>query len=189
MNTMIISAFPGCGKTYLTRNQENLDFSFMGEDVNFTFCDLDSSQYEKTEGWTRRYIDHVIAKVGTVDFIFVSAHDSAREELARRELPYVTVMPDCSEWMSEKEHQLIKQQWFGRFILRDNSHIKDVPKWLHSMYDNWDSWTSRESVYAYNPAAAFLLEADQYIPDVIIYLYWRKESYPAIYCLKAKDIV
>lgn len=36
--TMIISAFPACGKTYLYENQDTLNFKYLGENLKFTFC-------------------------------------------------------------------------------------------------------------------------------------------------------
>lgn len=42
MNTMIISAFPACGKTYLYERQNKLKFTYFGEKKSFTFCDSDS---------------------------------------------------------------------------------------------------------------------------------------------------
>lgn len=53
MRTMIISAFPACGKTYLYRNQDQLEFEFLGEKRKFSFLDSDSSHYEKHDGWER----------------------------------------------------------------------------------------------------------------------------------------
>lgn len=175
--TMIISAFPACGKTYLYENQDTLNFKYLGENQKFTFCDSDSSQYEKCNGWEKQYVDNIEKKLGSIDFLFISQHESVLSELESRHIPFVVISPDNSEWISNMERQFIKQQWFGRFILRDNSHIKDFNSWLNSLKDNYDKWTSIEQITKYNPVSFFLLKENQYISDVIEDLYWKKEHY------------
>lgn len=184
MNTMIISAFPACGKTYLYENQSTLDFKYLGEEKKFTFCDSDSSQYEKTEGWEKRYVDDIELKLGTLDFLFISQHENVLRELNNRDIPFVVISPDNADWVSASDRQLVKQQWFGRFILRDNSHIKDFNSWLSLLKDNYDKWTSVEHITKYNPVSFFLLKENQYISDVIEDLYWKKETYTEHYCHK-----
>lgn len=43
MKTLVISAFPACGKTYLYEHQSVLKFKYHGEEKSFSFCDSDSS--------------------------------------------------------------------------------------------------------------------------------------------------
>lgn len=182
-NTVIVSAFPACGKTYLFRNQDKLLFSYLGEKIHFSFCDSDSSKYEKTEDWIKRYVDDIEKKCGTIDFLFISQHQEVLKELEVRGIPFVVVAPNNSDWISDDERRIIKQQWFGRFILRDNSHIKDFPSWLKLLKDKYDEWTSIESLTKYNPESLVLLNQDQYIKDIIEELYWDKETYTSTYCL------
>lgn len=91
------------------------------------------------------------AKSGKYDFVFVCQTESVIDEMDRQGVPYVIVEPDNIVWYFEtpervKERQLIKQQWFGRFALRDNSHIKDFPKWLEHMKDIYDERTSLDFI-------------------------------------------
>lgn len=58
---------------------------------------------------------------------------------------------------------IIKQQWFGRFILRDNSHISNFESWLELLKNNYDEWTSVENLTKYNPVSFFLLKENEYI--------------------------
>ena len=177
--TMIISTFPACGKTYLYKNQENIKIHDITGEISPTFCDLDSSAYCKGEDWEKNYIDDIERKIGSVDFILISQHDEVLAELHRREIPFVVVSPDNSEWLSEKERDLIKQQWFGRFLLRDNSHIKNFESWLNHLKINYDNWTSIDSLYKYDPVTVFTLQATEYLSDIIKDLYWKKEHYDA----------
>lgn len=138
--TMVVSVFAGCGKTWLANHQNKYGYSMR---------DSDSSTYEKTAGWEKEYINSFMkeAKSGKYDFIFVCQTESVIDEMDRQKIPYVIVEPDNIVWNEQeskeraKERQIIKQQWFGRFILRDNSHIKNFSKWLNHMKDIYDERT------------------------------------------------
>lgn len=172
--TMIISVFAGCGKTWLANHQDQYGYSIW---------DSDSSTYEKTSGWERKYISSFTeeAKSGKYDFIFVCQTESVIDEMDRQKIPYVIVEPDNIVWNEQeseeraKERQLIKQQWFGRFVLRNNSHIKDFPKWLSHIKDIYDERTGLGFISMHNPISFFVLKQDQYLSDIIDNLYWKKE--------------
>lgn len=172
--TMIISVFAGCGKTWLANHQDQYGYSIR---------DSDSSTYEKTSGWERKYINSFTeeAKSGKYDFIFVCQTESVIDEMDRQKIPYVIVEPDNIVWNEQeseeraKERQLIKQQWFGRFVLRNNSHIKDFPKWLSHIKDIYDERTGLGFISMHNPISFFVLKQDQYLSDIIDNLYWKKE--------------
>ena len=182
MHTMIISAFPACGKTYLQQNQDILSIRCLGEEKKLTFCDSESSRYKKKEGWEKEYVADIEKKLGTIDFLFISQHEGVLQELNRRGIPFVVVAPNNASWTHDSERQLIKQQWFGRFVLRDNSHIKDFNDWLERLKAHYDEWTSVEHLEKYKPVSFFLLKADEYLSDIITDLYWKKETYTEKYC-------
>lgn len=175
--TMIISAFPACGKTYLFREQNNIEFETGNGTKRLTFSDSDSSKFNNGGNWYGAYVDYIESLIGTVDFIFVSQHDEVLEELSSRNIPFVVVVPMNTPWMDEKQRKLVKNQWFGRFLLRDNSHIHDVNKWMKSLMDNYDKWTSIDSLTKYNPVSFFLLNEDEYLSDIIPNLYFKKENF------------
>lgn len=97
-DTIIISAFPACGKTWCVNNLHD----------KFDMSDSDSSNfswvYKKTEDGTtvkernpdfpNNYIDHIKSLIGEKDFIFVSSHDVVRNALKENELLYFLVYPD-----------------------------------------------------------------------------------------------
>lgn len=178
-NTMIISAFPGCGKTYLYEHQNELGFNGYrkyGKYKRLTFCDLESSQYEKREGWEMMYVDDIEKKVGIVDFILISQHENILAELQSRNMPFVVVAPANSGWLSEREKNLIKQQWIGRFILRDNKHVIDFESWLEVLKANYDKWTSPAHLDKYDPVVCYGLKQNEYLLDLINLLYCEKEE-------------
>ena len=164
--TMVVSVFAGCGKTWLANHQNKYGYSMR---------DSDSSTYEKTAGWEKEYINSFMkeAKSGKYDFIFVCQTESVIDEMDRQKIPYVIVEPDNIVWNEQeskeraKERQIIKQQWFGRFILRDNSHIKNFSKWLNHMKDIYDERTGLGFIVKHNPVSFFVLKQNQYLSDIM----------------------
>ena len=185
---MVVSAFPACGKTYLYENQDDLLFSYLGESIKFTFLDSDSSKYKKHEGWEKEYVDDLEKKLGTADFLFICQYPEVLAELEKRNIPFVVVAPDNSEWISIQERRCIKQQWFGMFVLRDNNHIKDFNKWVSDLKENYDMWTTVEWLTKYNPVSFFLLKQDEYLSSIIEDLYWKKERYACYTVFKCNDV-
>lgn len=160
MDTKIISAFPGCGKTYLYENQVQLGLSV---------SDSDSSKYDKVVNWEVAYVDDVLRKMKDYDFVFISQHSTVLSELDKRGVSFYCVVPNNSFSISDSERQLIKQQWFGRFLLRDNSFIKSgFQNWLDVLLKNYDTWTNPDNFSHYkNCKEVFLLNQDEYLVDVI----------------------
>lgn len=174
--TLIISAFPGCGKTFLYRNQDKIPVKFNGIDIRCTFCDSDSSKFSKHNGWEKEYVDSIEDKIGILDFIFISQHDLVLAELERRNIPFISVAPDNSLDLSIKARSLIRQDWFNRLIYRDNSHIKDYASWINLIKTKYDEWTSDEALNKYHPVEVIKLGYHQYISDIIDRLYYDKET-------------
>lgn len=174
--TLIVSVFAGCGKTWLTKHQDQF---------NYTMRDSDSSTYEKAKGWEKEYISDFMkaAKSGKYDFVFVCQTESVIDEMDKQGIPYVIVEPDNIVWNEYEakeralERQLIKQQWFGRFVLRDNSHIKDFEKWLNHIKEIYDERTGLDFINKHKQLSFFTLSQNQYLSDIIDDLYWRKEHY------------
>ena len=172
--TLIVSVFAGCGKTWLTQHQEQ---------YGYVICDSDSSSYKKVNGWETHYVVDILKKVksGLYDFVFVCQTESVIAEMDRQGIPYVIVEPDNIIWNDSelpertKERQLIKQQWFGRFALRDNSHIKDFSKWIEHIEEIYDERTSLDFINKHHQLSFFTLNQNQYLSDIIDDLYWKKE--------------
>lgn len=177
LKTMIISAYAGVGKSWLARHCGELSGRY-----EFMCLDMDSSSYSKSDpSWTRRYIADILDNVGKYDFIFVSLRREVRNELHENDIPFITVAPDNSDFISERERALTKQQWFGRFLLRDNGHIKDFGAWLEQQADGYDRTMDLDNLTAYGAVTFFLLRHDQYLSDIIADLYEKKEHYPDTY--------
>lgn len=171
--TMIVSAFTGCGKTFLAK----------GKNCKYVVKDSDSSTYVKDSGWADCYVSNVMeyAKTGKYDFIFICMSEAVLKVLCKRGIPYVIVEPDNIVWNEyetperKKERQLIKQQWFGRLCLRDNSFIKDFTSWFSHIKEIYDERTSLQTIDKYKPVSFFCLNQNEYLSDIIDDLYWKKE--------------
>lgn len=174
--TLIVSVFAGCGKTWLSTHQERF---------GYTMRDSDSSAYEKSKGWEKRYISNIIeqARTGRYDFIFVCQTESVLNEMDANGIPYIIVEPDNIKWGEaelperKKQRQLIKQQWMGRLVLRDNSHIKDFNKWFDHIKEIYDERTGLDFINKHNQISFFVLNQNEYLSDIIDDLYWKKEHY------------
>lgn len=127
--TMIISAFPGCGKTYF---YENFKDKFKGG-----ILDSDSSEFSwikdkdgnntnvRNPDFPNNYIQHIKDNSGKVDIIFVSSHEVVRNTLRENNIKYILVYPDKS----------LKEEWIERFKNRG-----DNDKFINFISSNWDNF-------------------------------------------------
>jgi hypothetical protein len=79
---VIISAFPGCGKTETTYKLKN----------DYKILDLDSSNFDKKD-FPKNYISTILENIDKYDIIFVSTHDKVRSELYKNNIEYFLFYP------------------------------------------------------------------------------------------------
>lgn len=117
--TIIISAFPGVGKSYLFRNSK------------LSVLDSDSSNYSwvskgvRNSDFPNNYINHIKDNIGVADVILISSHKIVRDALVENGIDFTLVYPS-------KE---CKDEYLERYKSRgsDNGFI--------SMIDsNWDEF-------------------------------------------------
>ena len=97
-DTIIISAFPACGKTWCVENlKDKFDMSD-SDSSNFSWVDNITENgtlvRERNPEFPKNYIDHIKSLIGEKDFIFVSSHDVVRNALKENGLSYFLVYPD-----------------------------------------------------------------------------------------------
>jgi hypothetical protein len=86
--TLVVSGFPGIGKSYLYKLNEKM-----------IILDSDSSEFSWIEEGVRHpdfpnnYMEHIKSNIGKVDNIFVSSHDIVRRELEANGINYLLVYP------------------------------------------------------------------------------------------------
>jgi hypothetical protein len=122
VETMIVSAFPGCGKSYcVTHNTTGLSMH-----------DSDSSKYHKkidTGSWPKDYLDHIIDLKDSqrYEIIFVSCHKEVREALYEENIPYVLVYPSLKSL----------EAYSSRYLERGNSN-----EFIELLKKNWADWVN-----------------------------------------------
>lgn len=133
-NTIVISAFPCCGKSTATESLK--DF--------YSFADSDSSLFsweDKEKGlrnpdFPKNYIEHIKSLMGEKDVVFVSTHKEVREALEKEDIPYVLVYPENSP-----ENKLL---WTNRMKHRGNDE-----KFISFIVDNWDAMIDDMAIESY----------------------------------------
>lgn len=127
MNTLVISAFPCCGKTYAFEHRQD----------RYKILDSDSSQFswlkdtdgnntkERNPDFPNNYIKHIKENIGKVDVIFVSSHLAVREAMENARINFVTFYP--------KQNML--NEWVGRMYRRGSS-----PDFIDFQIKNWDKF-------------------------------------------------
>lgn len=99
--TKIVSAFPGCGKSYIFTNYNDKYYN----GIKYKFLDSDSSNFswietehgkERNPNFPDNYIEHIKNNIGKVDVIFVSSHKEVREALLDAKIPFYMVYPDIT---------------------------------------------------------------------------------------------
>ncbi len=144
MITKIISAFPGTGKSFYSKNNSNI-------------LDSDSSQFSWSSPGVRHpdfptnYINHIKENIGKADIIFVSSHDVVREALEYAKLKYFLVYPNSE----------LKEEYLTRFKERGS------PKsFISFINNNWDKFM-HELLVENGPCVKIKLERNEYISDFI----------------------
>jgi len=129
--TIVVSAFPACGKSYMFNNYN---------DKPFTMLDSDSSQFswvkyengintkERDSDFPNNYIKHIKDNMGKVDVIFVSSHDIVRKALNENKINFFMVYPDKS----------MKEEWIKRFRERGNDE-----NFIAFISNNWDNFIDK----------------------------------------------
>ncbi len=160
MSAIIISCFSGCGKTYLYKVAESTS----------KVIDLDAANYIVQTEWPPNYFNSIISISKIYELILISQHEEILELLSLNKIPFYIVAPNNSNMISDKKGKLIKQQWFGRFFLRDNSHIgknTGIKQWFNLLLANYNKWTPMEHLQKHQPSKIFLLDEDEYLTDII----------------------
>lgn len=151
LKTLIISAFPGCGKSYLA-NTGNNSHIFIDKDNGFLKTNQDFSTYAQ----------EVIELIGHADFIFINQYPEVLEILHSQGYKYIIIAPNNLPYLSSKARKLIKQQWFGRFSLRGNDE-----KWISILKQNYDQWTTLNHLESMHPSKIVLLNENEYLTDIV----------------------
>lgn len=160
---IIISGFPGIGKSYLARQS--------AFDSQLPSCyDCESSDYQwkkdplgiagptRVDNWVEKYVDAIIdlknfgtdrrSKTKIYDYILISAHEEVRQELQKRKVEYLVVYPAGGQ----------RNKYMARYLERGSSLA-----FMKSMYETWGH---KIHSMAEDPMPQIILEDGQYLSDL-----------------------
>ncbi len=158
--TIVVSAFPGCGKSYCFDNyQESCDGILDSDSSDFSWVKDEDGNNTKVRNpnFPSNYIKHINKNIGTVGIIFVSSHAVVRNELKDNNINYTLVYP------SKK----LKDSWMQRFKDRGN----DIG-FIDFISNNWDSFIDNMSEEKF-PSKISIFKKDGYISEILDYITTR----------------
>lgn len=129
--TVVVSAFPCCGKTYAFENYQNKYSMLDSDSSQFSWCyeydptNSDNVIKYRNPEFPKNYIDHIKENIGKVDIIFVSSHLQVRQAMTEAGIYYCTVYPK-PEMLNE---------WVGRMYRRGNDE-----SFIKFQIDHWDEF-------------------------------------------------
>jgi hypothetical protein len=144
LETKVISAFPGTGKTYLHQNNTSI-----------TILDSDSSMFSWSGAGVRdpnfpsNYIDYIKQRIGKIDIILVSSHKVVRDELKKYGILYTLVYPDKS----------LKDEYLKRYRDRGNDE-----GFINMIDKNWDNFIDELDNETY--PQKLKMKANEYLKDM-----------------------
>lgn len=122
--TIIISGFPGVGKTYFAEKYKDKTSVIDSDSSNFSWLDKDNGI--RNPDFPNNYIKYIEEElIGEYDVVFVSTHKSVRDALNEKGVEYYLVYPD----RSLKEYYV---DWFG--------HRGSSQSFINMIESNWDDF-------------------------------------------------
>lgn len=123
--TKVISGFPGVGKSYLNFRREILDLESSCYGWIFDFEKF--TKPERNPDFPKNYVDAICEEYekDNFDFILISSHESVRNELKNRGVPYIIVAP-------KRE---LKNEYLIRYLRRGNEI-----EFIEMMNSKWDEF-------------------------------------------------
>lgn len=94
IQTYIISAFPGTGKSYFHKNHPNI--SLDSDSSEFSWIINESGDKIRNPEFPKNYINHIKENIGKYKFIFVSSHKEVRDLLNLNCIFYYLVYPEIN---------------------------------------------------------------------------------------------
>lgn len=110
---VIISAFPGCGKTYAFNNRQDKFRILDSDSSNFKWVkDKDGNNTkELNPEFPKNYIKHIKENIDSCDIIFVSTHKEVRDALRENNMNYTLIYPRVED----------KEEYMQRYIDRGST--------------------------------------------------------------------
>lgn len=136
---MLISAFPGMGKTYFCKN-------------NINCLDSDSSTFDKAN-FPNNYIQHIKQNLNNYEYIFVSTHKQVRDTLINEGIPFTLIIPNV----------FMKEVFLQRFKQRNSPQ-----SFIDLLDNNFESWVKECCMQGFQNEKLIdlIITKDEYITDL-----------------------
>lgn len=135
---LIISGFPGIGKTHLFNS------------TNYNVLDSDSSQFDKSH-FPGNYIKHIQDNIDKQHIILVSSHKMVRDALNANNIRYTLVHPGRN----------LLHEYLSRYKARGSSE-----EFCKLIEQNWYNWID-EIIQDKSIKSRYVLSRGEYLSDVI----------------------
>lgn len=151
--TLIISAFPACGKTYAAKYLSERGVDVLDSDSSqFSWITDENGNKVRNPRFIEEYIAHIKENIGKVDLIFVSSHKEVRRAMQKAQIDYTLVRPDVE----------LKEQWVGRCFLRGNT-----PEFCKNLAEHWEEWIGECKKYTEKEEILRGWNGNLYLLDVL----------------------
>lgn len=148
---MIISGFPGVGKSYYCKNIEYAEGAC---------CDSDSSKFDKSE-FPGNYIKHIKKQITVYNTVLVSTHLEVRKAMVDEGLRFVLVYPDRS----------LKEEYLERYRKRGSPQV-----FLDLLDKNWDVWLDTIHDQPRGNYEPYMLRSGEYLSDLVRALFTLEQE-------------
>ncbi|MBI5421052.1 MAG: hypothetical protein HZA35_01935 [Parcubacteria group bacterium] len=145
--TIVVSGFPGVGKSTLFNNPNGL--TLLDSDSS-GFSWLNQAEKIRHPEWPANYIQHIRENLGKVDLIFVSSHDVVRDALVEAGIQFTLVYPGLD----------MKDEYIQRYIQRGNAGA-----FVALLQANYEIWI--HDLMKQEHCTHVVLQPGQYLADVI----------------------
>lgn len=166
--TVIISAFPACGKSYMYENFNGKPYIMLDSDSSkFSWIYEDGVKTDKRNpNFIEDYIAHIKENIGKVDVIFVSSHADVRKALRDNGLKYFLVHP-CLSMKDEMLRRMNERGNDENFIKFQEEHFEEFI--FDTANDNSSVMNDLCMTLSYLPCIPFILTKDKpYITNEVI---------------------
>ena len=160
LKALVISAFPGCGKTHFFNRHKEYMRVLDSDSSMFSWIYNDDGAKERHPDFPDNYIRHIKENLDIQDIIFVSSHAQVRKALHDAGIEFVLVFPSTD----------LKEQWLWRLHDRGSSE-----EFVDLIRINWDRWLKECYDDTLASGKYLLTKIQPYITDLVIQNISRQE--------------
>ena len=120
MKTLIISSFPGTGKTHFCEKYEGCGI------------ELECWEYSKSDNFPNNIVLDIKSFIGKIKYIFISTNNIVLDKLIKEEIGFQIYYPSPDQ----------KEDYMNRYVKRKSPY-----DFIGVMYVHWDDWLDVASKY------------------------------------------